>query len=35
MTDVGRMSVQEPLGKVLGDEHPDMLRQAVCWLASS
>jgi putative transposase len=33
MTDVGRMSVQELLGKVLADEHADVLRQAVCWLA--
>jgi putative transposase len=33
MTDVGRMSVQELLGKVLADEHTDVLRQAVCWLA--
>jgi hypothetical protein len=33
MADVGRMSVQELLGKVLADEHADVLRQAVCWLA--
>src|SRR5512132_4584619 len=33
MTDVGRMSVQELLGKVLADEHTDVLRQAVVWLA--
>jgi hypothetical protein len=33
MTDVGRMSVGELVGKVLADEHADMLRQAVCWLA--
>ena len=33
MTDVGRMSVQELLGKVLADEHADVLRQAVVWLA--
>jgi putative transposase len=33
MTDVGRMSVQELLGKVLADEHADLLRQAVVWLA--
>jgi putative transposase len=33
MTDVGRMSVQELLGKVLADEHADVLRQAVGWLA--
>jgi hypothetical protein len=33
MTDVGRMSVQELLGKVLADEHADRLRQAVVWLA--
>ena len=33
MTDVGRMSVQELVGKVLADEHADVLRQAVCWLA--
>jgi hypothetical protein len=32
MTDVGRMSVQELLGKVLADEHADVLRQAVVWL---
>jgi putative transposase len=33
MTDVGRMSVAELVGKVLADEHADGLRQAVCWLA--
>jgi transposase-like protein len=33
MTDVGRMSVQDLLSKVLPDEHADVLRQAVCWLA--
>jgi transposase-like protein len=33
MTDVGRMSVQDLVGKVLADEHADVLRQAVCWLA--
>jgi transposase-like protein len=33
MTDMGRMSVQELLGKMLADEHADVLRQAVCWLA--
>jgi transposase-like protein len=33
MTDVGRMSVGEPVGKVLADEHADVLRDAVCWLA--
>ena len=33
MTDVGRMSVGELVGKVLVDEHADVLRQAVCWLA--
>jgi putative transposase len=33
MTDVGRMSVQELLGKVLADEHADVLGQAVVWLA--
>jgi hypothetical protein len=33
MTDVGRMSVQELLGKMLADEHADALPQAVCWLA--
>jgi putative transposase len=33
MTDAGRMSVQELLGKVLADEHTDVLRQAVVWLA--
>ncbi len=33
MTDVGRMSVGELVGKVLADEHTDVLRQAVCWLA--
>jgi transposase-like protein len=33
MTDVGRMSVQELVGKVLADEHADVLRQAVVWLA--
>jgi putative transposase len=33
MTDVGRMSVQELVGKVLADEHADVLCQAVVWLA--
>jgi putative transposase len=33
MTDVGRMSVAELVGKVLAEEHADVLRQAVCWLA--
>jgi hypothetical protein len=33
MTDVGRMSVGELLGKVLADEHADVVRQSVCWLA--
>ena len=33
MTDVGRMSVQELVGKVLAEEHVDVLRQAVVWLA--
>ncbi len=33
MTDVGRMSVGELVGKVLADENADVLRQAVCWLA--
>jgi putative transposase len=33
MTDVGRMSVQDLVGKVLADEHADVLRQAVVWLA--
>jgi putative transposase len=33
MTDVGRMSVKELVGKVLADEHADVLRQAVVWLA--
>ena len=33
MTDVGRMSVGELVGKVLVDEHADVLRQAVVWLA--
>jgi Transposase, Mutator family len=33
MTDVGRMSVSELVGKVLADEHADVLRQAVVWLA--
>jgi hypothetical protein len=33
MTDVGRMSLQELLGKVLADEHADVLRQAAIWLA--
>jgi hypothetical protein len=33
MTDVGRMSVCELVGKVLADEHADVLRQAVVWLA--
>jgi putative transposase len=32
MTDVGRMSVGELVGKVLADEHA-VLRQAVVWLA--
>jgi hypothetical protein len=33
MTDVGRRSVGELVGKVLADEHTDLLRQAVVWLA--
>jgi Transposase, Mutator family len=33
MTDVGRMSVQELVGKVLAEEHADVLGQAVVWLA--
>jgi hypothetical protein len=33
MTDVGRMSVGELVGKVLADEHADVLGDAVCWLA--
>jgi hypothetical protein len=33
MTDVGRMSVGELVGKVLADEHADVMRQAVVWLA--
>jgi transposase-like protein len=33
MTDVGRMRVGELVGKVVADEHADVLRQAVCWLA--
>jgi hypothetical protein len=33
MTDVGRMSVGELVGEVLADEHADVLRQAVVWLA--
>jgi putative transposase len=33
MTDVGRMRVGELVGKVLADEHADVLGQAVCWLA--
>ena len=33
MTDVGRMSVGELVGKVLAEEHADVLRQAVVWLA--
>jgi transposase-like protein len=33
MTDLGRMSVSELVGKVLADEHADVLRQAVVWLA--
>jgi hypothetical protein len=31
MTDVGRMSVGELVGKVLADEHTDVLRQAASW----
>jgi hypothetical protein len=31
---VGRMRVGELVGKVLADEHADVLRQAVCWLSS-
>src|SRR5512132_3464042 len=33
MTEVGRMSVGELVGKVLADEHTDVLCQAVVWLA--
>ena len=29
----GQDELQELLGKVLADEHADVLRQAVCWLA--
>jgi Transposase, Mutator family len=32
MTDMGRMSVGELAGKVLADEHADVLRQAASWL---
>jgi putative transposase len=35
MTDVGRMSVGELVCKVLADEHADVLRQAVVWLAQA
>jgi hypothetical protein len=31
MADVGRMSVQELVGKVLADEHADVLRQWCGW----
>jgi hypothetical protein len=34
MTDLGRMSVQELLGKVLADEHADVLHRAVVWLGA-
>jgi hypothetical protein len=33
MTDLGRMGVGELVGKVLADEHADVLRQAEVWLA--
>jgi hypothetical protein len=33
MADLGRMSVAELVGKVLADEHADVLRQAVVWVA--
>src|SRR5512132_678077 len=33
MTEVGRMSVGELVGKVLADQHTDVLCQAVVWLA--
>ena len=33
MTEVGRMSVKEKVGKVMADEQADVLRQAVYWLA--
>jgi hypothetical protein len=33
MTDVGRMSVGELLGRVLADEHADLSRDAGCCLA--
>jgi hypothetical protein len=33
MTDVGRMSVGERLGRVLADEHADVSRDAGCCLA--
>src|SRR4029453_3651303 len=33
MTPGGGMSVGELVGKVLADEHADVLPQAVCWLA--
>ena len=35
MIDVGRMSVGELLGKVLADEHADVLREGVVWLSTS
>jgi putative transposase len=31
---VGRMSVQELLGKLLVDEHPDVLRESAAWIAA-
>jgi hypothetical protein len=34
MTDLGRMSVGELLGRVLADEHADLSRDAGCCLAS-
>jgi hypothetical protein len=33
VTDLGRMSVQDLVAKVLADEHAEVLRQAVVWLA--
>jgi putative transposase len=35
MADLGRMTVEELLGKVLADEHSDWLREAVAFFADA
>src|SRR5205809_7678376 len=35
MADLGRMTIEELLGKVLADEHGDWMREAVAFLADA